>query len=103
MLQECKSCWFPKPGITKSVSKRPRFQPREGECIYRCIQANDHESSARDVVEFYNLRGGMERAFDDMNNGFGWKHLPKSFMAQNTVFLLMTTLIRNFYKAIMLR
>lgn len=45
----------------------------------------------------------MERAFDDMNNGFGWKHLPKSFMAQNTVFLLMTTLIRNFYKAIMLR
>ena len=27
--------------------------------------------------------------------------LPKSFMAQNTVFLLMTALIRNFYKAMM--
>lgn len=24
--------------------------------------------------------------------------MPKSFMAQNTVFLLMTALIRNFYK-----
>ena len=51
----------------------------------------------------YNLRGGKERIFDDMNNGFGWNRLPKSFMAQNTVFLLMTALIRNFYKAIMQR
>ena len=30
--------------------------------------------------------GGKERFFDDMNNGFGWNRLPKSFMAQNTVF-----------------
>ena len=50
-----------------------------------------------------NLRGGKERIFDDMNNGFGWNRLPKSFMAQNIVFLLMTALIRNFYKAIMQR
>ena len=54
-------------------------------------------------VEFYNLRGGKERIFDEMNNGFGWNRLPKSFMAQNTVFMLMTALIRNFYKAIMRR
>ena len=54
-------------------------------------------------VEFYNLRGGKERIFDDMNNGFGWDRLPKSFMAENTVFLLLTALIRNFYKAIMSR
>ena len=38
-----------------------------------------------------------------MNNDFGWNQLPKSFMAQNTVFLLMTALIRNFYKDIMQR
>ena len=75
----------------------------EGEYTYRCILANDYKSSARDIVEFYNLRGGKERIFDDMNNGFGWNRLPKSFMAQNTVFLLMTALIRNFYKAIMQR
>ena len=31
--------------------------------------------------EFYNLRGGKERIFDDLNNGFGWARLPKSFMA----------------------
>lgn len=48
-------------------------------------------------------RGGKERIFDDMNNGFGWSRLPKSFMAENTVFLLLTALIHNFYKTIMSR
>ena len=75
----------------------------EGEYTYRCILTNNYESSVRDIVEFYNLRGGKERIFDDMNNGFGWNRLPKSFMAQNTVFLLMTAIIRNFYKAIILK
>ena len=73
----------------------------EGEYTYRCILTNDYESSVRDIVEFYNKRGGKERIFDDMNNGFGWNRLPKSFMAENTVFLLLTALIRNFYKTIM--
>ena len=75
----------------------------EGEYTYRCILTNDYESSAREIVEFYNLRGGKERIFDDMNNGFGWDRLPKSFMAEYTVFLLLTALIRNFYKAIIQR
>ena len=73
----------------------------EGEYTYRCIITNDYDSSAREVVEFYNMRGGKERIFDDMNNGFGWDRLPKSFMAENTVFLLLTALIRNFYKTLM--
>ena len=45
-----------------------------------------------------------------MNDGFGWARLPKSFMAENTgrlvlttVFLLLTALIRNFYKFLMER
>ena len=75
----------------------------EGEYTYRCILTNDYEASAKEIVEFYNLRGGKERIFDDMNNGFGWDRLPKSFMAENTVFLLLTALIRNFYKAIIHR
>ncbi len=75
----------------------------EGEYTYRCILTNDYESSVREIVEFYNLRGGKERIFDDMNNGFGWDRLPKSFMAENTVFLLLTALVRNFYKAIIQR
>ena len=72
----------------------------EGEYTYRCILTNDYDSSTRDIVEFYNKRSGKERIFDDMNNGFGWNRLPKSFMAENTVFLLLTALIHNFYKTI---
>lgn len=75
----------------------------EGEYTYRCILTNDFDSDIREIVEFYNLRGGKERIFDDMNNGFGWKRLPKSFMAENTVYMLMTALIRNFYKTIIKR
>ena len=52
-------------------------------------------------MEFYNLRGGKEHIFDDMNNGFGWARLPKSFIAEYTVFLLLTAIIRNFYKLLM--
>ena len=66
-----------------------------------CILTNDYTSTNREIVEFYNLRGGKERIFDDMNNGFGWARLPKSFMAENTVFLLLTAIIRNFYKFLM--
>ena len=73
----------------------------EGEYTYRCILTNDYASTNREIVEFYNLRGGKERIFDDMNNSFGWARLPKSFMAENTVFLLLTALIRNFYKFLM--
>ena len=49
----------------------------EGEYTYRCILTNDYESSAREIVEFYNLRGGKERIFDDMNNGFGWGQIAQ--------------------------
>ena len=73
----------------------------EGEYTYRCILTNDYTSTNREIVEFYNLRGGKERIFDDMNNGFGWARLPKSFMAENTVFLLLTAIIRNFYNLLM--
>lgn len=73
----------------------------EEDYTYRCILTNDFKSSPADIVAFYNERGGKERIFDDMNNGFGWNRLPKSFMAQNTVFLLLTSLIRNFHRYLM--
>ena len=72
----------------------------EGDYTYRCILTNDYESTPCDIVEFYNQRGSKERIFDEMNNGFGWKHMPKSFMAENTVFLALTALIYNFYKVV---
>ena len=53
----------------------------------------------REIVEFYNKRGAKERIFDDLNNSFGWNRLPKSFMNENTVFLLiMAAPDTNFYQ-----
>jgi len=32
-----------------------------------------------------------------MNNDFGWKHLPFSFLNKNTVFMIIIAIIRNIY------
>jgi len=69
--------------------------------IYRCILTNDHESSEKEVIEYYNQRGGSEKNFDIMNNDFGWNHLPCSDMKYNTVYLIMTAMIKNFYQYIL--
>ena len=65
--------------------------------VHRCILTNDQEGSEKEIVEFYNQRGASERTFDMLNNDFGWKRLPFSFMEENTVFMILTALIRNFY------
>jgi len=53
--------------------------------IYRAIITNDRTSTEKEVIEYYNQRGGAEKIFDEMNNDFGWKKLPFSFLEQNTV------------------
>ena len=65
--------------------------------MYRCILTNDHESCEKEVIEYYNQRGGSEKLFDIQNNDFGWKHLPCSEMNYNTVYLILTAMIKNFY------
>ena len=65
--------------------------------IYRCILTNDHESTEKEVVEYYNRRGAMEKTFDIQNNDFGWNHLPCSDMNHNTVYLIITAMMKNFY------
>lgn len=65
--------------------------------VYRVIITNDWEMSQKDVVLFYNKRGESEKNFDIQNNDFGWAHLPFSFMNENTVFMLITAMLKNFF------
>src|SRR5450759_4496999 len=65
--------------------------------IYRSILTDDWQSTEKEVIEFYNQRGGSEKLFDVMNNDFGWKHLPCSFMNENTVYLIIMAMAKNFY------
>ena len=75
---------------------------------FACYQTNvfvkpDEQNRACSSYAMARKGARSERIFDDMNNGFGWNRLPKSFIAESTVFLLLTALIRNFYKAIIQR
>ena len=64
---------------------------------YRCIITNDWESEEKSVIETYNKRGARERDFDRLNNDFGWKHLPCSFLKENTVYMILTAFCMNFF------
>jgi hypothetical protein len=64
---------------------------------YRSILTNDHQSSEKKVIEYYNQRGASETIFDIQNNDFGWGHLPTSDMASNTSYMIITVMLKNFY------
>ena len=83
--------------VMREVRENGQLDLFDGKYIYRCILTNDWENTEEDIIVFYNDRGSSEDIFDVMNNDFGWKHLPYSDMLYNTVFLLVTALIKNFY------
>lgn len=64
---------------------------------YRSILTNDWKSTEKEVIEYYNQRGTSEKIFDVMNNDFGWKRMPFSFLNQNNTFMIITAMIKNFY------
>jgi hypothetical protein len=84
--------------IMREKTNDPQWDLFEGEKFnYRCILTNDHQSTEKEVIEFYNRRGNSERIFDIQNNDFGWNHLPTSEMHSNTVCLILTAMLKNFY------
>lgn len=69
--------------------------------VYRAIATNDWESTDQEVIVYYNQRGAGEKIFDEMNNDFGWKNLPFSFLEENTVYMILMAMCRNFYLIIL--
>lgn len=65
--------------------------------IYRCIITNDWDSDEKTIIETYNKRGARERDLDRLNNDFGWKHLPCSFLEENTVYMILTAICMNIF------
>ncbi len=64
---------------------------------YRTILTNDWENTEKHIIEYYNQRGATEKIFDVMNNDFGWKRMPFSFLNQNNTFMIITAMLMNFY------
>ena len=65
------------------------------------ILTNEWDMTEEEVVQFYNQRGAKEKFFDQMDNDFGWHYLPKSLLRENTVFLLLTAMLRNFFRLLL--
>lgn len=69
--------------------------------VYRAVLTNNWDMSEEEVIEFYNRRGAKEKLFDQMDNDFGWHYLPKGRLKENTVFMILTAIIRNFYSQLL--
>jgi hypothetical protein len=90
--------------IMREKSNDPQLDLFEGEKFnYRCLLTNDHQSTEKEVIEFYNQRGNSEKNFDVLNNDFGWNHLPTSEMSANTVYLIITAMLKNFYNYLIVK
>lgn len=84
--------------VSREANKNGQLDVFQGDhFIYRAIITDELEMSDKEVVEYYNQRGSSEKIFDEMNNDFGWKNLPFSFLNENTVYMLITAMCRNFY------
>jgi len=60
---------------------------------YYAIITNDETAIPEDIFAFYNQRGGAsENVIDILKNDFNWNHLPCSFLSQNTVFMILSTI-----------
>lgn len=68
-----------------------------GKYVYRCIITNDWDSTEERIISIYNGRGTRECDFARLNNDFGWKHLPCSFMNENTAFMILAAICMNFF------
>lgn len=67
---------------------------------YRAILTNNLDLTAKEIAQFYNHRGNMEKQFDILKNDFGWNNMPFSKLQNNMVFLYLTAMCRNLYKEI---
>jgi len=87
--------------VMREETSDPQLDLFEGKKFnYRCILTNDHQNTEKEVIEYYNQRGASEKTFDIQNNDFGWKHLPTSDMNANTVYLIITAMLKGFYNHI---
>jgi len=65
---------------------------------YFSILTNNRHMSEYEVIRFYNMRGDIERNFDDLKNNFNWHRLPFSFLKENTVFMIISAMTSIVYQ-----
>lgn len=84
------------------VTRQPRRDKQIGLFIqnafdYQATLTNDFTNEETNILQFYNQRGKQEKEFDVMNNDFGWKRMPFSYLNENLVYLILMAMARNIY------
>jgi len=64
---------------------------------YLGIITNDRVMGEKELIHFYNQRGGAETNFDVLNNDFNWARLPFSDLKDNTVFMIVGAICKVIY------
>jgi hypothetical protein len=75
-----------------------KYKNNRGEQDYRALLTNDPNMSPEEVLRFYNMRGAIERNFDDLKNNFNWGRLPFSFLKENTAFMIISAITSIIYQ-----
>lgn len=84
--------------VSREANKTGQVDAFQGDnFIYSAIITNDEVLKDQEIIQFYNQRGASEKIFDEMNNDFGWKQLPFSFLEENTVYMSIMAMCRNFF------
>ena len=93
--------------LTKGNEKPKRFQldlfdPGDGIYEYQAIVTNQ-ELSAKNVMDFYNGRCGMEKEIAELKTEYGFASIPTNHFLANSTYqalaLLTHTLVKNFQLA----
>lgn len=71
---------------------------KNGDMTRRAIITNNWKMSDKEIVSFYNMRGAIERNFDDLKNNFNLARPPFSYLNQNTTFWILSCMAFNIYK-----
>jgi hypothetical protein len=67
---------------------------------YQAIITNDERKKADGpfIINTYDKRGGSERNFDVLRNGFAWAKMPFDNMRENTAYLLLMAICLNLFE-----
>ena len=87
----------------KLKSQQKRFAPADWNIVrdykYKMIATNDFDTPAIELIKLYNQRGDAEKKFSYMKQDFGWKYPPFMKMNENTVFLIVSAIANNIFRA----
>lgn len=90
-----------KKGILKS--KQKRYSEADWNTVdgfrYKMIATNDFDTPAEELCMLYNQRGNAERKFSFLKQDFGWKYPPFMKLNENTVFLIVSAMANNIFRA----